>query len=85
MRSIIRALLLVVALPMVLISCSYISKSSITQNRDKGYLAARSIPPLRIPPGLSSKDFHNQYPVSDRQYPRAVEDVSIMPPGLNDK
>jgi uncharacterized lipoprotein len=83
MRSKIRAIALVVVLPMILVSCSYISKSSLAKNRSKGYLYARSIPPLQIPPGVSSKDFHTQYPVSDRHYPRVAEDMSIVPPGLN--
>lgn len=81
MNSVIRVS--VVLLLMAVTSCSYIAKSSMTQNRDKSYLAARSIPPLKIPPGIASSSFHSAYPVSDRQYSTAAEDVSIVPPGLN--
>jgi uncharacterized lipoprotein len=75
---------LIVLLPLALAGCSYITPSSF-KNRDREYLSARSIPPLKIPPGISSSAFHNSYPVSSRQYPRAVEDVSLLPPGLSDK
>jgi uncharacterized lipoprotein len=74
---------LLICLSIGLTSCSYFSKSSLAQNHDKSYLSARSIPPLRVPPGINSTGFHNAYPVSSRQYPVAVEDVSILPPGLN--
>ncbi|MCW5582777.1 MAG: hypothetical protein KIT56_02640, partial [Gammaproteobacteria bacterium] len=66
-----------------LISCSYVSKSSFIQNRNKTYLSARSIPPLKIPPGITSGAFQNAFPVSDRQYPESAKDVNIIPPGLN--
>lgn len=81
MKLIIRALILL--LPIALGSCSHFSKSTFSQNRDKTYLSAKSIPPFKIPPGISSAAFHSKYPVSDRQYPSFVEDVSITPPGLN--
>lgn len=63
-------------------SCSYLSKQTIIQNRDKEYLSARSIPPLKIPPGISSSTFQSYYPVSNRQYPKAQQTVSILPPGI---
>jgi uncharacterized lipoprotein len=56
--------------------------SSIMQNRDKQYLSARSVPPLRIPPGVSAAPFQAQYPVPSRTYPLAEKEVSIVPPGL---
>lgn len=66
-----------------LAGCSYFSSAQSTyQNQDKSYLAARSIPPIKVPPGLNSSAFHNDYPVSDRQYPPAAADVSLAPPGL---
>jgi uncharacterized lipoprotein len=75
--------LLISLLPVILLtSCSSIPKGSFSQNRDKTYLSARSIPPLRIPPGIATSAFHSDYPVSDRTYPRAVEDVNLVPPGL---
>jgi uncharacterized lipoprotein len=81
MNTVIRFFIL--ALPIALIGCSHLSTPTIIKNRDKHYLAARSVPPMRIPPGLSSEAMHNQYPVSDRQYPVSAEDVSLVPPGLN--
>ena len=64
-------------------NCSYVSKNYFAQNRDKTYLAARSIPPLQIPPGIHSGNFHSAYPVSSKEYPIRYEDVSVSPPGLN--
>jgi uncharacterized lipoprotein len=73
---------LICLLPIMLASCSYISKSSFSQNHDKTYLYARSIPPLKIPPGIANSSFHSDYPVSPRYYSIAAEDVSVEPPGL---
>lgn len=73
--------LLLLLLPISLTGCTYIPKSSVFANRENAYLAAKSIPPLKIPPGLSSSAFHNYYPVSDRDYP-GYKNVNIIPPGL---
>lgn len=81
-RCVTRAVILAALFPLVLTGCSYLSKSSISQNKDKTYLSAQSIPPLKIPPGIASSAFQSAYPVSDRQYSRAEEDVSVLPPGL---
>lgn len=70
---------------LLLMGCSSFPSSSLFPHRDKHYLYARSIPPLRIPAGISSTAFHNQYPVSDRQYSLAQEDISLVPPGLDMK
>ena len=70
---------------MLLMSCSSLSKSQIVQIKSKPYLYAKSIPPLKIPPGISSDAFHNQYPVSDHDYPESAKAVSAVPPGLYDK
>ncbi|VVC76307.1 Outer membrane protein assembly factor BamC [Aquicella siphonis] len=78
-----RAIALATLFPLALTGCSYFSKSSISQNRDKTYLSAKSIPPLKIPPGIASSAFQSAYPVSDRQYPLSAEDISVVPPGLN--
>lgn len=75
--------LFILILPITLVGCSYFTKSSISQNRDRSYLSAKSIPPLKLPPGIAGTSFHSAYPVSDRPYPVATEDVSIVPPGLN--
>jgi uncharacterized lipoprotein len=64
-----------------LAGCSYFSKSPI-QSRDTAYISARSIPPLKIPPGVSSSSFHTEYPVSDRFYSNGDLKVSTVPPGL---
>lgn len=73
---------LICLLPVTLMGCSYLSKSSFSQNKDKSYLSAQSIPPLRIPPGIATSSFHATYPVSYRTYPLAAKDVSVEPPGL---
>jgi len=80
MNSVVRILILL--LPITLVGCSYIPKSFFSQNHDRNYLSARSVPPLRVPPGIKTDSFHTAYPVSDRQYPVSTEDVSVVPPGL---
>ena len=65
-----------------LTGCSYFGSGSNIQNRDQAYLTAHSIPPLRIPPGVSSSSIHNEYPVSDRTYPMSALKVKVEPPGL---
>lgn len=81
MRFKMRFLLLLIATSLVA-SCSHIPRPSFIENRDTKYLSARSIPPLRIPPGVSSNAFINYYPIPDRHYPPGTENVSIVPPGL---
>ncbi len=78
MKIMTRTLLLLLALPLA--GCSGYG-STVTSN-DNAYLTAHSIPPLRTPPGVSSSAFHNEYPVSDRQYPSKALKVSLTPPGL---
>ncbi len=72
----------ILVLPLLLSSCAYVNKQSILSNRDRQYLSAKSIPPLRMPPGISSDAIQNQYPVSDQYYPESAKRVSIVPPGL---
>ncbi len=76
--------LLILFLCVTLMSCSYISKP-FSQNGHTDYMKAQSIPPLKMPSGVASNGFQNYYPVSDRTYPKSAVDVSIIPPGLNDK
>jgi uncharacterized lipoprotein len=71
--------IIVCLLPLTLAGCGYFS----VQGRDKHYLNAQSTQPLRIPPGVSGSAFHNDYPISDRNYPDSVKTVNITPPGLN--
>ncbi|MFZ2315205.1 MAG: hypothetical protein WAW86_06065 [Gammaproteobacteria bacterium] len=70
-------------LPAALMSCSYITPPKVIQSRDDQYLTARSVAPLKAPPGISSDAFHNNYPIPDHVYPEASKRVSIVPPGLN--
>lgn len=71
---------LILLLVIFLGGCSYVSFNT----QSKQYLSAKSIPPLKMPPGTSSNAFHSYYPVSSKQYPLSVEDVSLVPPGLMD-
>lgn len=72
-----------VILSLVLASCSSIyGNSGIIQNRSTDYLKAKSIPPLNIPPGMSSSTIHEEFPVSDRDYPGSDKEISLIPPGL---
>lgn len=65
-----------------LIACSYVQRVSFLQSRGDAYLKAKSIPPLRIPPGYSSEDFQNYYPIPDRNYPEKAKKLNLAPPGL---
>ncbi len=67
---------------MLLTSCSHFSQSMFSSNKDKTHLSARSIPPLKVPPGIANSAFHETYPVPQRRYSWAEEDVSVSPPGL---
>jgi uncharacterized lipoprotein len=71
-----------ILLLLMLNSCSYFSNASTMQAQDKNYLTAHSIPPLKIPPGVSSNSFSSDYPVSDRTYPVSQLKVPLTPPGL---
>lgn len=61
--------------------CSYF-KDGIVQDRDTDYLKARNIPPLMIPPCLSSSTMQTLYPVPQRDYPECAKQVSLVPPNL---
>jgi len=74
--------LVVISLFFTLTACSYFSTPSFIKNRDRAYLKAKSIPPLHIPPGVSTQSIHNEYPVVDRSYPENNKEVSLVPPGL---
>lgn len=73
---------IVLLLPVALMGCSYLSSQTILQNRNREYLHAASVPPLRIPPGVASSQLHSSYTVSNVQYSEAAKDVSLVPPGL---
>lgn len=64
-------------------SCSYIyGNNGIIVNRNTDYLKARSIPPLKIPPGVSSSTIHAEYPVPERHYPGSLTKPDLTPPYL---
>ena len=65
-----------------LTGCSYFKTPPIIQGRDKQYLAAHSIAPMKVPPGLSSSALRNDYPVPSGNYPDSEKAVSIIPPGI---
>ena len=65
--------------------CSYIyGNNGIIVNRNTDYLKARSIPPLKIPPGTSSSTIHAEYPVPERQYPGSLTRPDLTPPYLDE-
>jgi uncharacterized lipoprotein len=80
MRMITRTAVLMLALPIA--GCAYFNPDSHSHAQDSNYLTARSIPPLRIPPGVSSNAFHNEYPVSDGSFSLTNAKISNVPPGL---
>jgi hypothetical protein len=46
-------------------------------------IKAHTIPPLKIPPGLSSSPIQAHYPVSEKNYPEDAKKISLVPPELN--
>ncbi|MBA3660295.1 MAG: hypothetical protein H0W64_01055 [Gammaproteobacteria bacterium] len=58
------------------------SKAYFINSSSQEYLKASMIQPLKIPPGLSSDQFRNDYPVPYHYYPNKDKEVSITPPGL---
>ena len=72
-----------ILLTLTLAGCTLFNgNKGIIQNRGTDYLKARSIPPLRIPPGMSSSSIHAKYPVSERYYPESQKNVNLTPPEL---
>ncbi len=77
-------ILLVICVVVCLTSCSrFYNSQNVIQNRETDYLKAKSVPPLSIPPGLSSSTITAHYPVSDREYPGSNMPVDLTPPELN--
>lgn len=74
----------IILLTALLTSCSYIyGEQGIIHNRSTEYTKAQSIPPLQVPPGLSSSTIEAHYPVSDTDYPNSKVPVNLTPPELN--
>lgn len=63
--------------------CSAYRNQRFITSRDKDYLTAQSIPPLRIPPGIASSTITNEYPIPDRNYSECSKVVDLTPPELN--
>jgi uncharacterized lipoprotein len=77
-----RILLILISL-LCLTSCSrFYNSQNVIQNRETDYLKAQSIPPLKIPPGLSSSSIEPHYPASTRTYPNNYIPVDLTPPEL---
>lgn len=68
-----------------LFGCAYLNggDKSLFQDRDKDYLKAQTIPPLKIPSGISSDKIETLYPVSEKQYRESSKKPSLEPPELN--
>jgi hypothetical protein len=66
-----------------LTGCSYIyGDKGFIKNRDKAYLAARTTPPLMIPPGMSSSTIQEHYPIADKRYTNTTTQLDLTPPEL---
>lgn len=75
--------ILIILFALVLSSCSRIyGDRGLIPNRDTDYLRARSVAPLKIPPGFTSEAIQNEYPVSEKTYPGNPK-PDLIPPGLN--
>lgn len=75
-------LITVTLISIAVTGCGYLKKKGNVQDRDTHYLTARSVPALKMPPGISSDAFHTTYPVSEGT--SAIKPVSIVPPGLKE-
>lgn len=76
--------IMIVSLLSALSGCTYIyGDKGVIKNRDTDYMAAKSVPPLIIPPGLSSSTIQEHYPVSYRNYPGSTNKVNLTPPELS--
>lgn len=71
--------LFIMILSLLLASCS---ETTFVKDNNSNYLNAKSLPPLKIPPGLSSSTFQAHYPVSQENYPAHIEKPNLVPPGL---
>ena len=75
--------ILLIGLLAMMSGCSYLyGNKGFIQDRNTDYLKAKSIPPLKIPPGLSSSTIQADYPVPDRNYPNSTREISLIPPEL---
>lgn len=81
-----RNILFLLAIALTLSACSSastaIKNNGVIQDRDKEYLDAKNIPPLKIPPGTPAPLMHAHYPIPPKDYPPHELEVSLTPPGL---
>lgn len=76
-------LIFTVLIALILASCSHIyGDRGFIKDKDKEYLKAQNIAPIRIPPGYSSNTIQSIYPVSNREYPRPPQNLDLTPPEL---
>lgn len=77
-------LVFTVFIMLILASCSHIyGDRGFIKDKDKEYLKAQNIAPIRIPPGYSSSTIQSLYPVSNRQYAQPTQNLDLTPPELN--
>lgn len=62
---------------MLLTGCARIDRYA----NPNDYRSVKSVPPLTVPSGLSSKQFEDYYPVPQLPYPSDRSTTSILPPG----
>lgn len=76
-------LLFVLSVLFITASCSQIyGEQGVIKGRDSEYLQAKSIPPLKLPPGSSASAVEEHYPVSAKDFPESSKRVSLIPPEL---
>jgi len=73
----------VVLLALIITGCSYVSgNNGIFVNRNKDYLKATSVEPIKIPPGVSSSTIKNEYPIAKKNYSKDKMVPDLKPPYL---
>lgn len=73
----------IVSVALILSACSHIyGDNGVITSRDTTYLKAKTTPPLKIPPGISSSSIHSEYPIPDRNYSDDAKRVRLAPPEL---
>ena len=76
-------ILLVSLLVLNITACSHIyGEQGLLKNRQYEYMKARSIPPMRVPPGYSSEQIQANYPISTESYSLEAARIDLSPPGL---
>ncbi|MEM9244038.1 MAG: hypothetical protein AAGA27_08340 [Pseudomonadota bacterium] len=61
--------------------CAHLSgRDAIVRNYEKDYRFSKSIPPLKMPPGMSSGKIESLYPVPT-DLPKYTGVPSVIPPG----